>query len=252
MSSSPKRGHRARRAPERTTAMAVKKATKTAKAKDAPAKKKAAEKAKPAASAKKATAKAEPAKKKAPAKKAAAPAKEAPAKAPASKAAAKAPAKPAAEEPAKAAPAEKKAPAKAAPPKPAAPARPTTAGLDKAFLDEIRALLQQERDDYVAQAEEYEAEADMLARELETGDVSFDEEAGEGGAATVDRERDLVLSAQARQAVEQIDQAVARIEAGTYGLCTRCGQKIPRMRLKAIPYADLCVDCKAGGLLRRR
>ena len=92
----------------------------------------------------------------------------------------------------------------------------------------------------------------MLARELETGDVSFDEEAGEGGAATVDRERDLVLSAQARQAIEQIDAAVARINAGTYGLCTQCGQKIPRMRLKAIPYADLCVDCKAGGLLRRR
>ena len=243
--------------------MAVKKATKTAaKAKAAPAKKKPATKAKaPAktAPAKKATAAksgskaVEPAKKKTAAKKAPAPAKAPSSKATASKAAAPKPAAPAGSKPkAAAAAAEKRPAAKAAPPKPAAPPRPTSAGLDKAFLDEQRALLQEERDVYLAQAEEYEAEADMLARELETGDVSFDEEAGEGGAATVDRERDLVLSAQARQAVEQIDAAVARIDAGTYGLCTQCGQKIPRMRLKAIPYADLCVDCKAGGLLRRR
>ena len=222
-------------------------AKKKAPAKSEPAKKKAAAKAQPAK--KKAPAKAEPASKKAPAKKAAAATKAASADT-----AAAAPPKAVAEKakaPAKST-ATKAATAKAAAPVREAPSRPTSAGLDKAFLDEQRALLQEEREVYLQQAEEYEAEADMLARELETGDVSFDEEAGEGGAATVDRERDLVLSAQARQAVEQIDAAVARIEAGTYGLCTQCGQKIPRMRLKAIPYADLCVDCKAGGLLRRR
>ena len=247
--------------------MAVKKeAKKATKAKAAPAKKKAPAKAEPAKqksvakaepAKKQAAAKAEPAKKKAVAQTETA-SKKAPAKKAASTATKAAPAEKAAAVTEKAAPAEKaKAPAKAAPAKASAPvrqapARPTSAGLDKEFLDEQRALLQEERDVYLAQAEEYEAEADMLARELETGDVSFDEEAGEGGAATVDRERDLVLSAQARQAVEQIDAAVARIEAGTYGLCVQCGQKIPKPRLKAIPYAGLCVDCKAGGLLRRR
>jgi DnaK suppressor protein len=108
------------------------------------------------------------------------------------------------------------------------------------------------RKEYIAQAEEYETEADLLAQELETGDVGFDEEAGEGGAATVDRERNLLLSAQARQTATEIDDAVKRIAKGLYGLCLHCGQKIPKMRLKAIPHAELCVDCKAGGLLRRR
>ena len=233
--------------------MPVKKATKTpAKAKAAPTKKKAASKAVPAKSAaKKAPAKKAPAKTAKSAAATKAPAKKAAAKSAPTKAAAKQAAAPAKAEPAKA-PAPKAEVKKAPAPVREAPPRPTSAGLDKAFLAEQRQLLREERVVYLTQAEEYEAEADMLARELETGDVSFDEEAGEGGAATVDRERDLVLANQARATVEQIDAALKRIDVGSYGLCTQCGQKIPRPRLKAIPYADLCVDCKAGGLLHRR
>jgi DnaK suppressor protein len=68
----------------------------------------------------------------------------------------------------------------------------------------------------------------------------------------VERERDLALSAQALAAVEDIDRALAKIDAGTYGICERCGQPIPKERLKALPYAALCVACKSGGLTTRR
>jgi DnaK suppressor protein len=119
------------------------------------------------------------------------------------------------------------------------------------FLLEQQGLLRAERATYVEQAEALKAEADSLAQEMEPGDVQFDEESGEGGTVTVDRERDLALSAQARAAVEDIDHALAKIEAGTYGLCEGCGQPIPRARLKALPQARLCVTCKSGGLSRR-
>jgi DnaK suppressor protein len=119
------------------------------------------------------------------------------------------------------------------------------------WLLEQRALLLKERETYTRQAESLKAEADALAEEMEPGDVQFDEESGEGGTLNVERERDLALSAQARAAVEEIDRALAKIEVGTYGVCERCGQPIPRVRLKAIPQAALCVDCKSGGLLRR-
>jgi DnaK suppressor protein len=119
------------------------------------------------------------------------------------------------------------------------------------FLVEQRALLMQERDSYTKQAEELKAEADSLALEHEPGDVQFDEEGGEGGTSNVDRELDLVLSAQARGAVVEIDRALAKIDAGTYGVCEQCGQPIPHARLKALPYAALCVACKSGGLSRR-
>jgi DnaK suppressor protein len=120
------------------------------------------------------------------------------------------------------------------------------------FLVAQRIALLSERDNYRRHAEELQAEADSLAFEHEPGDVQFDEEGGEGGTSSVDRELDLVLSAQARAAIDEIDFALAKIHAGTYGLCERCGQPIPAARLEALPHASLCVACKSGGLSSRR
>jgi RNA polymerase-binding transcription factor len=131
----------------------------------------------------------------------------------------------------------------AAPPKRRGP-------LDK-FLIEQRALLIEEREIHTRQAESLRAEAEQLAAEMEPGDIQFDEESGEGATMNVERERDLALSAQNRAAVDEIDRALAKIELGTYGRCEQCGQPIPKPRLKALPYAALCVSCKSGGLSRR-
>ncbi len=119
------------------------------------------------------------------------------------------------------------------------------------FLDEQRVLLLEERGIYKGQATDLRAEADSLALEREPGDVQFDEESGEGGTVTVDRERNLALSAQASAAVEEIDDALRKIERKTYGGCERCYQPIPKARLRALPFARLCVACKSGGLSRR-
>jgi DnaK suppressor protein len=119
------------------------------------------------------------------------------------------------------------------------------------FLTEQRAELVAERATYVEQAESLRLEAEQLAEDMEPGDIQFDEESGEGDTLGVERERDLLLSAQARAAVEEIDRALAKMDAGTYGVCERCGNPIPKARLKALPYAALCVACKSGGLSRR-
>jgi DnaK suppressor protein len=108
-----------------------------------------------------------------------------------------------------------------------------------------------ERAIYQEQATSLRAEADSLALEREPGDVQFDEESGEGGTVTVDRERNLALSGQAALAVEEIDYAAQRVADRTYGYCERCFQPIPKPRLRALPYARLCVACKSGGLSRR-
>ncbi len=141
------------------------------------------------------------------------------------------------------------APAKKRGPRRAAPAGPYAH--DEKFLLEQRQLLEEERKVHQSQASDLKAEADSLAQEREPGDVQFDEESGEGGTVTVDRERDLALSAQALAAVEEIDAALARIENRTYGACERCLHPIPKPRLKALPFARLCVACKSGGLSRR-
>ena len=96
-------------------------------------------------------------------------------------------------------------------PKPPAPVRPKTGpyAKDLKFLEEISELLAEERAIYQEQATSLRAEADSLALEREPGDVQFDEESGEGGTVTVDRERNLALSGQAALAVEEIDYASA-------------------------------------------
>src|SRR3954471_21597416 len=132
-----------------------------------------------------------------------------------------------------------------------APAKRVLKPEDKKFHQEQKELLLAERATYTQQAETLKAEADQLAEEMEPGDIQFDEESGEGGTMNVERERDLALSAQAQGAVEEIDKALARIADGSYGYCEQCGQPIPKARLKALPYAALCVACKSGGLSRR-
>ena len=143
-----------------------------------------------------------------------------------------------------------KAPAKA-PAKASAKATKRGAVADK-FLEAQRKALLEERDTYTRHATDLRAEAEQLAADREPGDVQFDEESGQGDTMNVERERDLALSAQAMAAVEDIDRALAKIDAGTYGICERCGQPIPRERLRALPYAALCVACKSGGLTTRR
>ena len=118
------------------------------------------------------------------------------------------------------------------------------------FVEAQRKQLLAEREAYTKAATTLRAEADQLAQDREPGDVQFDEESGEGDSMNVERERDLALSAQALASIDEIDVALARIDKGTYGICERCGQAIPKERLKALPHASLCVRCKSGGLSR--
>ena len=122
---------------------------------------------------------------------------------------------------------------------------------EERFLNHQRHALEVERATYLEQARNLRAEAESLVEEMEPGDIQFDDESGEGGTVTVDRERDLALSAQALVAVDEIDHATAKMATMTYGICENCGRLIPKPRLEALPYARLCIDCKSGGLSRR-
>ena len=236
-------------------------------AKKAPAKKASAKKA--PKSAKKATAKKPVPAKKAVAKKATKPVKKAPAK----KVAAKAPAKKVAEKPVKKAVAPKVVapkpvapkvpPAPPKPKKPEPPKRPviekrekkdgiqTTKEFELKFLLGQRAALYSAREELLGQAVRLEDEAHQLIEDAEMGDVQFDDEGGEGDTMVVERERDLALSAQARETIESIDAALARMKDGTYGYSVVSGFPIPRERLKALPWATELVQEKVGGLGRR-
>jgi RNA polymerase-binding protein DksA len=142
-----------------------------------------------------------------------------------------------------------KAPAKAA--AVATPEKSPSEVFPPKTLEKLRRLLVEERETYVRQAHDLAAEAEALAAEREPGDTQFDEESGEGDTLNVERERDLTLSASANQAVEDIDRALRRMDAGTFGVCERCGKKIAVARLEALPFAALCIECKSREERRR-
>ena len=74
------------------------------------------------------------------------------------------------------------------------------------------------------------------------GDAGDDQ--ADVGAKAYEREHELALTHNARELLAQNEKALARIEAGTYGVCESCGEPIGTARLQAFPRATLCVACK--------
>lgn len=77
-----------------------------------------------------------------------------------------------------------------------------------------------------------------------TGENSYEDHFADSGTATFDRERDLSLEENAKDILSQVEAALKSLEEGKFGYCRRCGEEIDLARLKALPYADLCITCK--------
>lgn len=60
-----------------------------------------------------------------------------------------------------------------------------------------------------------------------------------------DREFDLNMVTNEQEVLYRIDEALKRIEDKTYGLCESCQKPITKMRLKALPFAELCLSCQS-------
>jgi DnaK suppressor protein len=58
------------------------------------------------------------------------------------------------------------------------------------------------------------------------------------------QQRDLALRDRADHQLRLVGEALARLDAGTFGTCVRCGRPIPDDRLEALPWAPRCIDCQ--------
>lgn len=70
----------------------------------------------------------------------------------------------------------------------------------------------------------------------------FSDDSADDADAMADAETNMALVENARDILDQINTAVARIDAGTYGLCAICGKPIDERRLDVLPYAQYCLD----------
>ena len=67
----------------------------------------------------------------------------------------------------------------------------------------------------------------------------------EGADEASELEKRLALEERLGESLNEVEHALQKYEAGTYGLCDSCGQPIEKARLEAIPQASLCLNCKA-------
>ncbi|MBB4915833.1 TraR/DksA family transcriptional regulator [Streptosporangium saharense] len=102
------------------------------------------------------------------------------------------------------------------------------------------------RERLTAEIDELNQEILKAESEIASGDVTdgAGDDQADAGARTYEREREIALTLNSRDLVAQNERAIARIDAGTYGVCESCHKPIGKERLQAFPRATLCVACK--------
>ena len=98
-----------------------------------------------------------------------------------------------------------------------------------------RALLAAEREQLVAQLVEL-----GFGNEGDTG-LSLDANFADSSQVTAERGETDVLVGELRNSLRDVEDAIARVESGTYGICERCGKQVEEARLEAIPSTRYCI-----------
>ena len=110
--------------------------------------------------------------------------------------------------------------------------------------DKYRELLVQERERLTIAVERLHV-GNSSSIEDELGELSaagVDNHMADTASATYERELDTGFQEGAQHTLEQVEAALGRIDAGSYGVCEVCGEPIGAERLSAIPWARLCIE----------
>jgi len=123
------------------------------------------------------------------------------------------------------------------------PARKVKSRLSKSQLNEFRQILLGKRHDLIGDMSGIEAEALHKSRQEGTGDLSnLPTHPADIGTDNYEQEFTLGLLESERLLLDEIDQALARIRNGTFGICLGTGKPIGKARLKARPWAKYCIE----------
>ncbi len=121
--------------------------------------------------------------------------------------------------------------------KKAPPKKKVTRKPKKDWRDDVKRMLLQMRKELLLEVTQtMRAESDHL--KFDIGDF-YDH-------ASTDRDRELalMLADREREKLTHVDDALKRIESGTYGICESCEEEIDRERLAAMPFTKLCLSCQ--------
>ncbi|MBR5901101.1 TraR/DksA C4-type zinc finger protein [bacterium] len=116
--------------------------------------------------------------------------------------------------------------------------------LKKEVLAKLQKELLKKRARLTGNVEKLESESFMNSQKDYSGDISgYKTHMADIGSDASGMELMLGLASNQQKLLQQVNDALKRIEDGTYGYCSVCGKAIPQARLEAIPEAELCLNC---------
>jgi DnaK suppressor protein len=110
----------------------------------------------------------------------------------------------------------------------------------------IREGMLQRKKEIIDKVDEREKEIEDALHDEAAAERVPDPTTAEGGTLSYEYELLRQIDAAALAEVHKIDDALAKMKGGTYGLCETCGESIPMERLKALPHSTQCVSCASG------
>ncbi|ERF61730.1 TraR/DksA family transcriptional regulator [Treponema socranskii] len=118
--------------------------------------------------------------------------------------------------------------------------------MDKKFIESMKNDLLARRQTILASLAEQSDDMKKLVKTVAAGDVI------DVASDAIDRTLLDSLGSQDAARLQLVDNALDRIRQGKYGKCVKCGKDIPQQRLKALPYALMCVTCASEEERKRR
>jgi len=120
--------------------------------------------------------------------------------------------------------------------------------MNKEELDHFKTILLQKRNETTTTLEDIERTSrSATAQESSEERSTYSLHMADHGTDAMEREKSLFFGQREGDYLEYIDEALQRINDGSFGLCRVCGNTIGQARLEAVPTATQCIECKSKG-----
>jgi DnaK suppressor protein len=118
--------------------------------------------------------------------------------------------------------------------------------MEEAFLKKMRTTLLAQKKEILRNLASESEDFRTIIEDMDPKDLA------DIAADDIDRKTLEALGSVELRRLQAIESALSRVENKKYGLCAKCGKRIPRERLEAIPYALMCINCKSSEERRNR
>jgi len=121
--------------------------------------------------------------------------------------------------------------------------------LEEKQIKKLRKSLIRKKKELLTQYDKLNEDSLKITQTAVSGESPYSFHIADEGTNTFERERDFTMGDNMKVLISRIDKAIEKIKNGTYGICEICGREIGYERLEALPFVNLCFNCKKEDLI---